>query len=190
LFFVLFYFVLFCSNQHDLWNKLSVVCLSLANFCLEPSLSSMEFYSTSAVVPSWLQPKDTQKPFMHRQMKQAVIISGCCAHSVFATKQNISIQGHCIMSHSSVVNTFSMFPSQYRSKRSVPVQVNTLKHHHFRRKIIFVISCLSIPVSWEATSWYVWQWPRCQMPNNKCKITEDKLGWELESWLVCFSIKR
>lgn len=30
------------------------------------------------------------------------------------------------------------------------IQVNTSQHHHLRRKIIFVISCLGIAVSWEA----------------------------------------
>ena len=53
------------------------------------------------------------------------------------------------MSCSSVVNIFLMFPSQCRTKRSVPFQVNALQRHHLRRKIIFVISGLSIAMSWE-----------------------------------------
>lgn len=126
--------------QHDHWNKLNIMWQSPADSCVGSSLPSMAFYPASAAVLSWLKPKETQKPFMYRQMKQTVILSGWHAHFVFAAKQKVSVRGHCIMSRSSVVNTFSMFPSQCRTKKIVPIQVNTSQHHHLRRKIIFVIS--------------------------------------------------
>lgn len=89
---------------------MSIMCLSLANFCVEPSLSSMEFYSTLPVVLSWLHLKDTQKLLMDRQMKQAVTVSGCCA-LYSAAKQKVFVRGHYV-SISSIINTFfsvSMF---------------------------------------------------------------------------------
>lgn len=78
---------------------------------------------------------------------QAVTLHGWHAH--FNAKQKVSVWGHHIMSHGSVLNTSSMFPSQCRTKRSAPIQANTFQHHHLRRKEIFVISCLSSTVSWE-----------------------------------------
>lgn len=109
------------------------------------TLSSFSCYCSLATA------KKDSKAFMQRRIKRTVILPGWHAYFVSAAKQKVSVQGHCIMSFPSVVNTLLMFPSHCRTKSGIPIRVNTLQHHHLMRKIIFVIGCLrSISPSWEA----------------------------------------